>query len=274
MQLFEWFGREGRQERHGTYQVSRTLGYDVNNLQNIGSRERQEDSFAFVNALDASSIQEKGMMAAVADGMGGMENGKAASDAAIQILKSVFSVMDREKNIAIQLKNSFLQANDRIYEQFGGRSGTTLIACIFYQGDLYFASVGDSYLFLKRGEGLYRLNREQNYLHQLYLSQIKEGELDPARVREDKDACRLSQFIGMKNLEDIDYIRRPFSLQSGDVILLCSDGVGGTLNEKDIYSCLCGQTSGECCRMLEREVRQAGYRYQDNYTALVISCNY
>lgn len=273
MGLLKWFEKDELEE-YTPCPVSKILSYDVANLQEIGMREWQEDSFAFVNALDVSAIRQQGLMAIVADGMGGLENGKVASDTAVRCLVSGFKTMDREKDMARQLKDCVLQANDMVFRQFGGYSGTTVIACIFYKDSFYFASVGDSYLYLKRGNWLYRLNREQNYLHQLYLEQIRHGVLNPMQAREDPDAHRLSQFVGMDNLEDIDYVHSPFSLQAGDSVLVCSDGVGGVLDEEQVYTCLCGQTAGICCKMLNEEIRQENRKYQDNYTALVISCNY
>ena len=59
--------------------MKRLLSYNVANLQGKGSREYQEDSFGFVNALDVTEIRIKGLFAAVADGMGGMQGGREAS---------------------------------------------------------------------------------------------------------------------------------------------------------------------------------------------------
>ena len=65
--------------------------FDIANLQEIGKRMRQEDSFAFVNALDRSMYDARGMMFCVCDGMGGMADGKLASDTAVQCLRRSWS---------------------------------------------------------------------------------------------------------------------------------------------------------------------------------------
>ena len=64
------FNRKRRQPRP----PERLLSYQVANLQGIGTRERQEDSFAFVNALDVTEMRRKGLLAIVADVMGGLNN--------------------------------------------------------------------------------------------------------------------------------------------------------------------------------------------------------
>ena len=61
----------------------RLLSYQVANLQGRGTRERQEDSFAFANALDVTEILRRGLLAVVADGMGGLKDGREVSQACV-----------------------------------------------------------------------------------------------------------------------------------------------------------------------------------------------
>ena len=56
--------------------VQRQLSYRIANLQGVGARARQEDSFAVANAMDVSQIREQGLFFAVCDVMGGMKDGK------------------------------------------------------------------------------------------------------------------------------------------------------------------------------------------------------
>ena len=51
------------------------LTYQVANLQGLGARARQEDSFTVANAFDAAMAREKGLLFAACDGMGGMRDG-------------------------------------------------------------------------------------------------------------------------------------------------------------------------------------------------------
>ena len=176
--------------------ISPLLSYQVANLQQKGARPYQEDSFAFVNALDVTEIRENGLMAIVADGMGGMEAGKQVSEMAVSCMVSAFSQMQRTGDLALQLRNAVIAADDALVQRFKGIGGTTLISCIIYDEKLYFASVGDSYLYLMRGGSLYRLNREQNYRHQLYTEAISAGSIDPTEADQDPDGHRLSAFFG------------------------------------------------------------------------------
>lgn len=248
------------------------LSYQVANLQQKGARPYQEDSFAFVNALDVTEIRRSGLMAVVADGMGGLEAGRQVSEMAVGQMVSAFARMQRTGDLAAQLNAAAAAADQALVQRFRGAGGTTLIACILYDEKLYFTSVGDSFLYLARGGGLYRLNREQNYRHQLYAEAIDAGSIDPADADQDPDGHRLSAFLGMGGLADLDGLRRPLPLRDGDVLLLCSDGVGGVVPQPQLLQDLAAGSAAEVCARLDASVRQAARPQQDNYTALVIRC--
>ena len=72
------------------------LGYRVANLQGVGARTRQEDSFTVANAFDVVKIRDEGLLFAVFDGMGGMKDGKLASETAVSSMRDSFKAMDRE----------------------------------------------------------------------------------------------------------------------------------------------------------------------------------
>lgn len=252
----------------------RLLSYRVANLQGIGTRQNQEDAFAFVNAVDVTEMKRSGLLALVADGMGGMEGGKLASETSIAAMKASFQTMDRQSNLAGSLKDSVLAAGQQVFETLGGRGGSTLVACLFYEEQLYYASVGDSYLYLLRDGELLRLNRPHNVRQECWLDTIRSGSMDPEPARAHKEAEALTQFLGMDVLDDVDYLRRPLALQEGDLLLLCSDGVAGVLTEAQLVSCLQGDAPDQMCTQLEHLILAQNRQYQDNYTALVIRCGY
>ena len=72
------------------------LALKIANLQGQGDRERQEDSFAIANAAGGELQQAQGLLALVADGMGGMEDGKAASQWAAERLLQLFQERETE----------------------------------------------------------------------------------------------------------------------------------------------------------------------------------
>ena len=252
----------------------RLLTYQVGNLQGQGTRSYQEDSFAFANAMDVTEIRRRGLLAVVADGMGGLEDGRLVSQAAVAGLLAGFGEMDRSGDLAVQLRDCVLNTGEALYQRFQGAGGTTLVACLVFQEMLYWISVGDSFLYLKRGPGLFRLNREHNYRAQLYLRAVREGRLSAEEADRDPDGHRLSQFLGRDVVDDVDYSLHPLPLEDGDTLLLCSDGVGGVLDERVLMDCLEGCPPQEACARIDGAVRALGRVNQDNYTALVVACGY
>lgn len=250
------------------------LTYQAANLQGIGTRERQEDGFAIINALDVMEIKKNGLLFAVCDGMGGMRDGKLASETALTSIRNTFAAMDREQDMAGQLRDGIYRAAEEVKRKLEGDGGSTVVAGIIFKEKLYYASVGDSFLYLKRDSNLYRLNMEHNIRNQLYLESIRWGEMDPEPGRESEEAAALTQFLGMIGFSDVDCSVKPLPLKEGDVLLACSDGVGGVLDEEEIRNALNLISAQAMCRQMEQGIIAHAEINQDNYTAVVVKCLY
>ena len=252
----------------------RLLSYRLANLQGVGARGRQEDSFVVANAFDVMKIKEEGLFFAVCDGMGGMADGALASQTAVASLRASFQAMERSRDLALQLKNSIFRASSEIEAKIGGDGGSTVVAGIIYNEKLYYASVGDSFFYLLRNDNLVRLNREQNLCHQRYMEEISAGSVDPKDYQDQNEAAALTCFLGMIGLKDVDCSVKPFPLRDGDVLLACSDGVGGVLIESDIKKALSIPGEQDMCKYMEQRLVDYGRPNQDNYTALIVKCLY
>ena len=114
------------------------------NLQGIGAREGQEDSFAI---LGASNPAESGLFALVADGMGGMLDGKAASEWAAECLLQLYQERRPGQPMPEWYYQTVHAVSDSVYQRFGGRSGTTLVSVHIQENSLLWLSAGDSGIF-------------------------------------------------------------------------------------------------------------------------------
>lgn len=246
------------------------LSYQVANLQGLGARERQEDAFTVAGVVNAHMAREKGLLFAVCDGMGGMQDGKLASETAIQSLRQSFLAMDRDRDLAPQLEESVLRASAEVEARIGGDGGSTVVIGVIYQGGLYYASVGDSFLYLLRQGELLRLNAEHNLCHQHYLEAIRDGDMDPLPCRERPNGAALTRFLGMVGLDEAECSVSPLPLDPGDVLLACSDGVGGVLSPAEIAQALAEPAPEEMCAALEERLVAHSVPNQDNYTAIVV----
>ena len=274
MGMFEkLFGRQRRvTEDNATVElpIPRGPALQVGNVQGVGARERQEDSFAVCNASDRSALEREGFFAVVCDGMGGMDSGNEASEAAVEAFLQLFRALLAEGDIPRQLREGTLAVSDGIFQRFRGRSGTTAVAVRIQGGGLHWISVGDSAIFLKRGECVFQLNREQTCLNDLYLRELRQEPIQKERAEGDEDARRLTAFVGIDCLEQVDQSLRPWVLRDGDVILLCSDGISGVLSPAELREAM-SLPPDEGCRLLETMVQEKALPGQDNYTGVMIA---
>ena len=252
--------------------IARLLSYKLGNMQGPGARQYQEDSFTIANAFDVVKAKEQGLFFAVCDGMGGMKDGRLASETAVSSLRSSFLEFDRTGDLSQQLRKSILKASDDVEALIGGDGGSTAVVGVIFEEKLYFASVGDSYFYLYREGKLTRLNAEHNILHDRFLEEISIGNMHPEDASEGKEDVALTSFLGMIGISQIDSTVRPIPLHDGDVLIACSDGVGGVVTDEEMVNALNISDPTQACSQLEQYVIGHANPHQDNYTAVIISC--
>ena len=239
-------------------------------VQGQGQRGMQQDAYLMLGFNEAGAGCEKAVLALVADGMGGAEKGEVASELAVKHMAEAFRSMDMQGDIAVQLNEAVYTLNKRVFEVLGGRGGSTLAVCIVYGRQLYFSSIGDSGIYLLRAGQLSRLNIEDNAANLAYSSLICRGCTNPAEAEAGPNPYALSRFIGMPALDGTDSLLKPLALEAGDRLLICSDGIDGSVPEELLIYCLGAKTPEKACNLLEKEIKEAALPYQDNYTALVL----
>lgn len=244
--------------------------FRVGNIQGVGGREHQEDSFAVLNVSDAEKLAERGLLAVVADGMGGMAGGEFASQCAVDSLIQSFEEWDGVSPVADCLYSAAFAASEQVFRQFGGMSGTTLAVVHIREDRLHWVSVGDSVIFLMRNGGVFQLNREHNYLNQLYARELEEETIHKERAEQDVDARRLTSFVGIDHLREVDLNLRPWRIRPGDVLLLCSDGISGVLTPPELKEAM-SLDPDEGCALLETMIWEKQVLEQDNYTGIMIA---
>lgn len=237
----------------------------LSSLQGIGQRDQQEDSFYISSNIET---EQRGFLAIISDGIGGMLNGKEASSLTINCFLRQF--WKRGTDVPARFQKAAQKASKRIYQKFSGYSGATLAAVYIIQGELYWVSVGDSAIFLMRNGDLFRLNQEHTFLSTLYRKGLKEAETSCTQTIMYEDAERLTSFIGMAPLQETEGNLSPFPLKTGDVLLLCSDGVSGVLSPPELVEGM-NLEPKEGCKLLETLIQGKQVLDQDNYTGIMIS---
>lgn len=240
----------------------------VSRAQSIGQRPKQEDALCHSDWRDLQELKTRGLLAAVADGIGGLKNGEIASATVVRTMYNGFMQQDCSTRGSDRLLELAALAQKKVLElnlQEGGM-GSTLVSVLIQNWHLWMLAVGDSRVYLYRSGGLIQLNRPHIYGKECEETQALTGACLPATGRK---AAALYAFIGQDGLKSIDRTIQPLRLMHGDRVLLLSDGVFTTLSEDNLTNILMG-ASDDLAGEIIAQVEKVGKRGQDNATALVI----
>lgn len=241
----------------------------------IGKRENQQDAFAYSDVADKETVDKKGLFLLVADGMGGMENGAAVSSTvAVEALR-YFDTYTPDDDIPMYLHNMAQYINEKVNELLGsdgvGRSGSTLVAMHIKNHLAHWISIGDSCIYLYQRSGLTRLNAMHNYGTQLE-EMCQRGEITLDEMMAEPNKHALTSYIGAGEIALIDQNFEPLTLNSGDRIVLMSDGIE-TVSEDELCGVLRYDVE-EAALKLRYLIEQKDKRNQDNFTAIIAEDTY
>ena len=99
---------------------------------------------------------------------------------------------------------------------------------------LYWASVGDSRIYIIRGSQMRQVTRDHNYWLRLQ-EMVANGQMTKEEAMGKRQKEALISFLGIGNVNLMDVNTQPFEMQYGDVIMLCSDGITKTLSDEQIH---------------------------------------
>ena len=231
-------------------------------------RSRNEDSF-FVDV-------EHGLFI-VADGLGGHNAGDKAAQMATQYLPGIvqhklpdapYPCSSGDADIATLLAKSLEEVSALILETGNSQRelkgmGTTVVAALVTSHHVHVAYMGDSRGYLLRGSGMQQLTED----HSLVALLLRHGEITQQEAEDHPARGRLSRFAGMSG--EVTAATKTIALEAGDRVLLCTDGLWGTVCDVDIKKMLMRDEPPEdVCRNLIEAGKSAGG--QDNLTAVIV----
>lgn len=232
-------------------------------VQHQGVREQQEDSVGFT---PVNGDPMDGFLAVVADGMGGMASGAFVSGWAVR--RMLEAEIGRSGETP---EKQLCEAARRISGEIaagGSRGGSTMAAVYLDSAGVHICSVGDSRVYMQRGGVLTRLTEDGDYMSTL-LDRVIGGEITFQQAAEDPERDSLTQFMGGGVNIQPDATRAPIRPESGDRLLICSDGVYNAVNEQTLLQSLTLSAAAAAEDILGR-VLAKGYANQDNLTAAVL----
>ncbi len=183
----------------------------------------------------------QGCMVVLCDGMGGLDGGERASRVCANMLMKTFYQSEAVdpcvffQSVLPEADSMVASLTDDAGEPL--RCGTTVVSAIIRDRRLYWASVGDSRVYLFAKGKLSRLSRDHN--HSLTLAaQFAAGEISELDMLLDPQRNALISFIGIGGLDLMDVYAQDTLLTSGDIVLLCSDGLYHALRDAEIEETL------------------------------------
>ena len=241
---------------------------EIGKVHGIGGRDYQQDSLGHTRILNGS-----GILAIVADGMGGLSNGEQVSQQIVMDGLGYGAAMTglSEGNPLLGMVG---QINTNVNRMLGPegiyKCGSTLIAVLVAQDQFHWVSVGDSRIYLYREGYVNQLNTDHD-LFQQWMPEILAGTRSYVEAARNPDGRKLTSFIGMGELKYVDYSRQPIDLRQGDRLVLVTDGVYGTVPPEQLADILKANPEvSDAAKVLERRIRDARMPHQDNYTALIL----
>lgn len=234
----------------------------------VGKRKNQQDALYCSEWKNRASLVSRGLLAAVADGIGGLSNGDLASITVAQSIRSSFLSENTGREPAEELLYAAASAHRNVLElnREGKMCGSTLVSVLIQKWSLWLLSIGDSRIALYRAGVLLTLNREHIMKRDTDEQSVFSGTPISSDARKDK---ALTAFVGKENLRQIDRTLAPMRLLPGDKIVLMSDGIFGTVNEDEMCAALACAPE-EAARKVTALVEAKNKPGQDNASIIVI----
>jgi PPM family protein phosphatase len=241
------------------------MRFSVYQESHIGGRKNNQDRMGYSFTRDA-------LLLLLADGMGGHIQGEMAATIALQTIGSLFQ---QNANPYIKkpekfLEDSFFAAHREIHRyrainNLPETPRTTIVACIIQHNSAYWAHCGDSRLYWMRHGQILARTRDHSRIETL----IAQGKVAPSERDTHPDRNKLFNCLGAPNLPIVELSRRA-SLQAGDVILLCSDGLWSVLPDHVLAQSLHTQTVVRAVPELLATATGIAGKTSDNVTALAM----
>jgi PPM family protein phosphatase len=259
------FGR-GLEQRFPRFSAIR-YPFRIGGMSDVGlTRQLNEDNWGWVRLSDRAYLY------VVADGMGGHDGGEVASALAVRTICEVARATeedcpDGEEALEQLLHDAFQKANNTVKDHADERGtdmGTTMVGILVIDNALgLLANVGDSRGYLLRNGALHQVSRD----HSLVQKMVEKGKITQEEARNHPHSNILLRTVGTERDIDIDIFR--VDLEGGDKVLMCSDGLWGEVEDRDMESIL---NTYPDPRIAARELVRAAHHGggKDNVTLMIV----
>ncbi len=210
---------------------------------------------------------ETRVLVAVADGVSGEEGGEIASRTAIDVTVRAYKESQATWGVPKRLQRAVQQANIEIHDRALvvtelRRMATTLTSVVVDGGMVHAAHVGDSRLYLIRGDVILQKTKD----HTVAADRRRIGIISAERAKDHPGRSVLTRSLGRELIAAVDRIA--FPILTGDVLLVCSDGLYNVLADEELREIASGKDPTEASSALVAAANERGT--PDNLTAAVV----
>ena len=269
-------------EIHATSHIGRVRrgnedNYLLLHIANSKTWTSSQDPNEFIIESQRFEIDDKGIVLAVSDGMGGALAGEVASKMAVETVSRRFLDDDPDKTIAPEaiddsligkLYDATVYANHLIHQQ--GRSdpqfngmGATFTGVGITRDAVDLIQVGDSRAYLIRNSQAFQITKDQSLVQQL----IDANQISPEEAETHTLKNVILQALGAQN--EIYPVSARLTPQRDDILLLCSDGLSNKITSADMQKIIIEnqeQLAMGCAELVKLANERGG---EDNITVIL-----
>ncbi len=212
-------------------------------------RENNEDSIGSFIPEEPGILERKGVLFALADGVGGHQAGEVASAVAVSTVVEEYYSPSNHHRIEPALRHAIQVANLRLHDlgqhnQQLRSMETTLTVLVLAGAHGYLAHVGDSRIYHWRAGQLSQITSDHSEVAELVRMRV----VSPDRAREHPGRGILTRTVGGRLIVRPDFHR--FPVEAGDQFILCSDGLWSEVRDEEVADTVAVRSPSEACRSL------------------------
>lgn len=221
------------------------------------ARSSNEDSVIYSVPEAGSSQAGLGVLALIADGMGGHAHGEVASQIAAQTVHYLF--YRRGQPVPAALAEGFAAANFAIHERSESDPacagmGTTCTAIAVRDDQIWLGHVGDSRAYLIRDGEILLISKDDSVVAEM----VRQGKLTEVEAQDFPDRHVLLRALGIASQVETTIWQEPLQARDGDILVLCSDGLTDVVKDEIIHQTAAAMAPYDACEALIQHALDAG----------------
>lgn len=241
--------------------------YELGHANRLGNRNTNQDRFQAIET-------DEGVLLVLGDGMGGQAHGEVAAQILVDTAKRLYSDAKRPIKEPRLFLEKVIRTAHKVIVDFGEQQtppvtpGTTAVLCLVQECKAVWAHVGDSRLYLfQNGLPIYRTT-DHSFVEMLY----QKGEISRRELETHPKRNQITQCLGGGLVDEPDpTISNPVTLQLEDVILMCTDGLWGPMDDAVMGNLLCGPGNlDDIINAMAQEAEHLSYPNSDNISVLAL----